>query len=178
MTLDDVNKWLVALANVGVLVGFVLLAYQLSLNTEAIRLQAAVGAVQQQSTGELAFMGETTHEAFSIAMLDPGALTEAQIGQLWAYIGVGLNAHQSFWHGYKAGLVSAEELENAMGRGIPNYLGYDFGRLYWNAVKQAYPVEFADRVDAIVARNPNALKEQYRVMLDGVRSLRSRTAEP
>ncbi len=177
MTLDDANKWLVAVANLGVLVGFLLLAYQLSLNTEAIRLQAKVGAVQQMSAGELAFMGETTHEAFSVAMLDPGALTDAQIGQMWAYIGVGLNANQNLWRAYEAGFVSAEELEDSMGRNIPSYLDSDFGRLYWNAVKLGFPPEFADRVDAIAAKHPNTLVEQYRAMLEGVRNLRSVGAE-
>ena len=155
-----------AVTNVGILVGFLLLAYQLSLSTEAIRLQAAVGAVQQQTAGELAFMGETTHEAFSIAMLDPGALTDAQVGQMWAYLGVGMNANQNLRRGYEAGFVSAEELENSMERTIPGYLGSDFGRLYWNAVKQAYPLEFADRVDAVVAKNTHVLEEQYRTLLD------------
>ncbi len=178
MTLDDANKWLVAVANLGVLVGFLLLAYQLSLNTEAIRLQAKVGAVQQMSAGELAFMGESTHEAFSVAMLDPGALTDAQIGQMWAYIGVGLNANQNLWRAYEAGFVSAEELENSMARTIPSYLDSDFGRLYWNAVKRGFPSEFADRVDAVVAQNTRGLEEEYRTMLDGARNLRGAGAEP
>jgi hypothetical protein len=52
-----------------------------------------------------------------------------------------------------------------------------FGRIYWNAVKQGLPPEFADRVDAIAAKHPNTLVEQYRAMLEGVRNLRSVGAE-
>ena len=177
MTLDDANKWLVAVANVGVLVGFLLVAYQLSLNTEVIRLQATVGTDRQTIAGELAFMGETTHEAFSLAVLDPGALTDAQVGQMWAYLGVGLTASLNLWRSYEAGFTSAEELERSMEFYIPNYVGYDFGRIYWNAVKQGFPPEFADRVDAVAAKHPDTLVEQYRAMLEGVRNLRSVGAE-
>ena len=177
MTLDDANKWLVAVANVGVLVGFLLVAYQLSLNTEVIRLQATVGTDRQTIAGELAFMGETTHEAFSLAVLDPGALTDAQVGQMWAYINVGINASLNLWRSYEAGFTSAEELERSMEFYIPNYVGYDFGRIYWNAVKQGFPPEFADRVDAVAAKHPDTLVEQYRAMLEGVRNLRSVGAE-
>ena len=178
MTLDDANKWLVAVANVGVLVGFLLVAYQLSLNTKAIRLQATVSADQQTIAGELAFMGETTHEAFELAVLDPGALTDAQVGQMWAYLNVGFTASLNLWRAYEAGFVSAEELESSMEFSIPNYVGYPFGRIYWNAVKQGFPLAFADRVDAVAAKHPNTLVEQYRAMLEGVRNLRSVGAEP
>jgi hypothetical protein len=177
MTLDDANKWLVAVANVGVLVGFLLVAYQLSLNTKAIRLQATVGADQQTIAGELAFMGETTHEAFALAVLDPGALTDAQVGQMWAYLNVGFNASLNLWRAYEAGFVSAEELESSMEFSIPNYVGYAFGRIYWDAVKQGFPPEFADRVDAVAAKHPNTLVEQFRAMLEGVRNARSAGTE-
>ena len=178
MTLDDANKWLGAVANVGVLVGFLLVAYQLSLNTEAIRLQSSVDADQQAIAGELAFMGETTHEAFSIALLDPGALTDAQVGQMWAYLGVGMSANMNLWRAYEAGFISAEELESQMELSMPNYVGYPFGRIYWDAIKQkGFPPDFADRVDAIAAKHPNTLLQQYRAMLEGVRNLRSVGAE-
>ena len=178
MTLNDANKWLVALSNVGVLVGFVLIAYQLSLNTEAIRLQAGVGADHQLMAGELAFMGETTHEAFAIAMRDPGALTDAQVGQMWAYLTVGLGANQSLWRAYEAGFVTVQELDRSMESSIPGYLSSEFGQIYWNTVKQNYPSEFADRVDAVVANHPGALEKQFRAVLDGVRNLRRLESEP
>jgi hypothetical protein len=178
MIFDDVNKWLVALANIGVLAGFMLVAYQLNLNTEAIRLQVTVGMTQQQNAGELAFMGETTHEAFSIAMLDPAALTDAQIGQMWAYLGVGLNSNQNLWRAYETGFINEEELDGIMALNIPNYLSSEFGLIYWKAVIQNYPSAFVNNVDAVIANNPDALEEQYRVMLEGVRNLRGLGSEP
>jgi hypothetical protein len=173
MTLDDANKWLVAMANVGVLAGFVLVAYQLSLNTEAIRLQAEVDTDQQWLAGELVFMGETTHEAYALSMLDPGALTEGQIAQLWAYLNVGVGANLNLWRNYEAGFISLEELESSMELSMPGYVGYAFGHLYWNSVKRNYPKGFTDRVDSIVARHPNTAEEQYRAILDGARNLGS-----
>ena len=44
MNLDRLNQWLALGANVGVVVGFLLIAAQLNLNTEAIRLQKNFGA--------------------------------------------------------------------------------------------------------------------------------------
>ena len=71
MNLDRLNQWLSLGANVGVVVGFLLIAVQLNLNTEAIRLQNRLDFNRGFTAGEVAFMGETTHIAFANAMLKP-----------------------------------------------------------------------------------------------------------
>ncbi len=61
MNLDRLNQWLSLGANVGIVVGFILIAVQLNLNTEAIRLQNRLDFNRGFAAGEIAFMGETTH---------------------------------------------------------------------------------------------------------------------
>ena len=48
-------------------VGFLLITAQLNLNTEAIRLQNRLDFNRGFAAGEIAFMGETTHIAFTNA---------------------------------------------------------------------------------------------------------------
>ena len=101
MKFDSFNRWLSLLASVGVLAGFALVAFQLNLNTKAIRLQTAISVNQQMVAGEIAYMGETTHTAFALAAFDPSALTTEQVGQVWAYLNVGMN---SVWNQRHTGL--------------------------------------------------------------------------
>jgi hypothetical protein len=77
--LERAHQWLSLVANLGVILGFVLIAVQLNINTTAIRLQNAMHLNRDASTVEIALMGETTHEAFAAAMSRPAEMTEAQI---------------------------------------------------------------------------------------------------
>ena len=82
MKLDRLNQWLSLVANFGVIAGFILVAYQLNLNTESIRLRNAMDLNRDTSAAEIAFMGETTHVAFANAIFRPADMTDEQIGQV------------------------------------------------------------------------------------------------
>ena len=75
MKLDRLNQWLVLVANLGVVAGFILLAFQLSLNTDAIRLKNATDLIRSSTAMELVYMGETTHVAAAWAWLGVPALS-------------------------------------------------------------------------------------------------------
>ena len=92
MRIDRLNQWLTLLANFGIIAGFVLVAFQLSLNTEAVRLQSAMAMNRDASTAESAYMGETTHIAMANAIFRTAEMTDEQVGQVWAYMNVALNS--------------------------------------------------------------------------------------
>ncbi len=91
MRIGRLIQWLTLLGNFGVIAGFVLIAFQLSLNTEAIRLQSAMAMNREGSAAEIAYMGETTHIAMANAIFRPADMTDEQVGQAWAYMNIAVN---------------------------------------------------------------------------------------
>jgi len=94
MNLDAVNKWLTLLANFGVIGGLVLVAIQMNFNTETISLQNDLELNRALAAGELAYMGDSTPLAYANAVFRPADLTEAQLGQFWAYLHHARSAEQ------------------------------------------------------------------------------------
>ena len=82
MKLDRLNQWLSLVANIGVIAGFILVAYQLNLNTESIRLRNAMDLNRDTSAAEIAYMGEATHVALANAIFRPADMTDEQMGQV------------------------------------------------------------------------------------------------
>ena len=170
MKFDSFNRWLSLLSSIGVLAGFALVAFQLNLNTKAIRLQTAISVNQQIVAGEIAYMGETTHTAFAVAAFDPSALSTEQVGQVWAYLNVGVNSTWNLWRAYQAGLATEADWEQSL-RAVNGYLGFRFGRIYWDATKGGFPADFVREVDAQLAKSdPRMLEGVWREMLAGVKS--------
>ena len=169
--MDRLNQWLSLLANVGVVVGFVLIAAQLNLNTEAIRLQNRLDMNRATTAGEIAFMGETTHVAFANAVLRPSELTDEQMGQVWAYLNITLTGAWNTWIAYQAGF--ATEGDWAEAKDIAKlYLSFPVAMIYWKNAKTNYGAGFVDAVDAeLSSSNPDIMELEYRGMLADIRQL-------
>ena len=166
MGLDRVNQWLTLVSNLAVLAGFILVALQLNLNTEAIRLQTTMAVSQQLSDGELQYMGESTHVAHTKALLQPSTLTDAEVSQVWAYLNVVVNATLSHWRAYKAGLTTAEDWKQSL-RMFNAYISFRFGLMYWEMMKANLPASFVKDVEAEMATmDPDGLHLAYRALLD------------
>jgi hypothetical protein len=167
MNLDQVNKWLTLVANVGVVVGIVLVAVQLHENAEATRVQseyALTGAVQ---SAEIACIGDTLSEAMITAVLKPSELTEAQVYQVWCYLDVAISAAQYTWLAYRDGHASQETWDNAKQQ-LVDYMDFDIGRIIWNHLKSKS--EFSslavDEIDKALALG-NGQEELLRgIMID------------
>ena len=169
MKFDSFNRWLSLLSSIGVLAGFALVAFQLNLNTKAIRIQTAISVNQQMVAGEIAYMGETTHTAFALAAFDPSALTTEQVGQVWAYLNVGMNLVWNLWRAHQAGLATDADWEQSL-RSANGMLGFPVGRVYWKETKGQFPADFVREVDARLAKSdPRAGVRAWRKMLDGVK---------
>ena len=171
MNLDRLNQWLSLGANVGVVVGFLLMAAQLNLNTEAIRLQNRLDLNRGVTAAETAFMGETTYIAFANAVLKPSELTDEQMLQLWAYLNVGLSAAENTWIAYEAGFATEGDWEDAR-RLAKTFLAFKVGQIYWENAKANYGAEFVEAVDVDLSSSDlDRTARQYRGMLADIRQL-------
>lgn len=113
MNLDTLNKWITPLANLGLLGGFLLVAVQMNLNTQAIKLQNSLELNRGAASAEIGALGDTTHLALAAAMLNPSELTDAQMMQLWSYQNIISFSVENQWIAYQDGLVTKEAWDRA-----------------------------------------------------------------
>ena len=108
MNLDRIGQWVGILANVGVLVGFVLVAYQLQLNTTALQTTSKHKTNELFSNAEMALMGDTGNAAYAHALLDPESITPEEMVQNWSYFSLSFYAASQVYFDFQDGLVSEE----------------------------------------------------------------------
>ena len=97
MCLDGVIKWIGLAANVGVLVGLVLVGLQLTQTTDAIRMQHRSELQVGVHEAEMAAMGEDVGPSFVAALEDPKSLRPDQLFRVWGYVNAGLYTASSTW---------------------------------------------------------------------------------
>ena len=171
MNLDAFNKWLTLLANFGVIGGLVLVAVQMNFNTETISLQNDLEMNRALAAGELAYMGDSTSTAYANAVFNPGDLTEAQLGQFWAYLHHALLAAQNNWLAYQNGWASEDSWMHARDQAVA-HLGPRAARVYWKHGKFEYRAGFVEQIESQLAGSePLQMERAMRQMLEEIRNL-------
>jgi hypothetical protein len=171
MNLDQVNKWLTLVANLGVVAGIVLVAVQLHLNTEAIRLQNAYDLNVGLRSADIALIGDTGAAAYGIALVKPADLTEAQLMQLWSYLDIPGSSALNTWIAYQAGSVSGDDWTSAKSQFI-SYMNFDAGRIWWKYAKVDLPPQFAKEIDqALSSSDEHHVERLVQNMMTDLRQL-------
>ena len=172
MNLDQLNKWLTLVANLGVLAGIVLVAFQLKENTDATRVQSAYALNDTTIGGDIGCMGDTTADAVTTAYFKPQELTEAQVLQTWCYLELGVMAAQTTWFAYRDGRASQETWDAAQGS-LLAYMDFGVGRIIWNNIKSGlqFPQEIVDEIDKAFAQGNGSADLRFREIMTDVRKL-------
>jgi hypothetical protein len=136
------------MANLAVVAGLVLVAFQIRQNTETTRAQVVNDYFLADMNLELAMMGDNPGEALVKAIYTPESLTPGDAAVLDRY--------------FNYGLVQLERLEQMREHGYGDsqwedrvsylrwHLGNEVGRRWWAYVRNSYPPEFATKVDGII----------------------------
>jgi len=150
MNLDQINKWLMLVANLGVVAGFVMLAVQLQQNTAAIRLQTLSTLSSSWVQAESSFTGDTVHLATAKAMYHPSEITPAEMSQVWGYVNMYVNSALNTWYAFEAG--HADEGDWAQAKvSAKSALDFAVGHVIWTHEKSAYPPRFVAEIDAALS---------------------------
>ena len=174
MQLDRWGGWITLFANLGVVAGLVFLGLELQDNSQVTRAEAATARLASQIAAETAFMGEDAATAVARAMATPDELSDREILQVWAYLNAAMLAIQQSYEMHRLGLATEEDWDGAV-ESAADWLGFPFGRVWWDAMKTNYPPELADAVDAQIDRaDPKSdyWLRQLRAMREGARQLR------
>jgi hypothetical protein len=170
--LDQVNKWLMLVANFGVIGGMVLVAMQMNLATEAINQQSDIELSKGIAAGELAFMGESTATAWAVALFHPAELDEVQVGQVWAYLNNTLLSVQQTWLSNREGMASDATWVRARLLGA-SYLDFGAGRIWWQEYKWGFEPDFVEEIDSELAtrNSSNGIAQVTKRMLEEIHQL-------
>jgi len=170
MNLERFAGWLALVANLGVVGGLVLLAFELRQNTSLLRAQAVTNRLTGQASAETAFMGEDTAAAFAKALEAPETLDDREIVQLWAYLNVSMMAVEQTHSMYTLGLATEEDQRTAIAS-ASGWLGFPFGRIWWNELRTNFPSDLTAEIDAQLEANPDLLLRQFEGIRRAARGL-------
>jgi hypothetical protein len=152
LNLDRLNHWLTPLANVALLAGLVLVAYELNQNRSLARLDLVNegNVVQNQIWANL--MGDLPGEVIARAIECPEEMTYADFMAMDAYLYTTMNTLYRNYELAQEGIFTAEEWREPVKTYASWFLGNPFGRAWWTEEARSYfPSEFASHVDEQVS---------------------------
>ena len=130
MNTDRIASWISIIANIGVFVGFLLVAYQLQLNTKALATTGSHKSSELFSNAEMALMGDTGSSALAKALLHPALISDEELMQVWSYFSLGFLAASQAFEDYQSGVISEERWLFVADLYI-SYINHPVGLLYW-----------------------------------------------
>lgn len=173
--MERAAQWIAIFANVGVLLGFLAIAYQLQLNRESMRQASNLQSSVVATTAEAALMGDTGYAAYAKSISNPSDLTPAEIVQFWTYMSIAQNNALQAFVEYREGRISEQDWLYARDLFI-FYFNYPMGRVWFDATKNAAEgtklSEFWESTSARLESVPeNQTGNWFLEMYEGAKSL-------
>lgn len=130
-----VGQWVSKnLSNIGVILSLVFVVVQLEQNKSLTKLQIHSGNIGTDQAAELAMFGESS-KAWAKSIENPGSLTSAEIKVIDGW----LHNQVLQWERTKLlknqGLLSADEFERKITKGVRFYFGNRFAMSWWKYEK-------------------------------------------
>jgi hypothetical protein len=154
---ERVNRWLTLTANVALLAGLVLVAYELNQNRSLARMELInQGNVAQNQVWAI-LMGELPGEVIARAIECPEEMTYADFMGMDAFLYTSMNALYRNYELAEEGIFTAEEWRQSVETYASWYLGNPFGRAWWTEeARTFFPADFASHVDDQISRRDDS----------------------
>ena len=148
MNTTKLSPWLTIIANLGLVAGMVLVAYEINQNSQLAR-SALVneGNIASNQFWEN-LMGETPTDVIALAVECPEAMTYSDFMVMDAFLFTGMNLLYRNYELAQEGIFTDEDWKEVVEVYAAWYLGNPFGRAWWDdEARHFFAVEFADHVD-------------------------------
>ena len=146
--MERLNHWLRLLANFGVIVGLVFLAYEIRLNTQASHAQTRE-AILAATQAELAAVREDPNLIHSIVKTEP--LTEDEQIRLYTWRVSALRVREFSWLQWRSGVIDDAQWGSELAVTVA-ILRAPRVRLWWHSLgEKTVSVEFAAFVNGKIA---------------------------
>ena len=145
---NALNQWLSFAANIGVVVGLILVAIQIKQNTRITRAQITNDYYLADMELELAMMGENPAIPWTKSVYTPDELTKEDAVVLDRYFNYGLIQIRRLRRMQEMGLADDDWKKRMSYLGW--HLGNEVGRRWWEYGKNSFPNDFVKTVDDIL----------------------------
>jgi len=128
---DRLQKWITLTANVAILLGIVLLLFELSQNTKHLRLQLVDQINSRQYQNNRDVMGENPMEAISKSVTEPENMSFSDFRIVDAYLINGVSSWEDTYFLYEVGLARTDEWRGRIDDDVAWYFGNRFAKKWW-----------------------------------------------
>ena len=146
----DLGQSLTILANLGVVVGILLLVYELNQTRQFAKMEYSARNRHVFQEIEREFMNPEVAVIWAKTATDPASLTGAEIRVMDAYL---LNLYNYFrqqWIYELSGFLEPGTTESKIMIDIPFYFGNGFAQVWWKELKSAHVTEEVLELDALI----------------------------
>jgi len=171
----DIGQTLTILANVGVLLGILLLVYELSLTRDLAKAQFEIDKDGAFQASELAIIGGDLAGAWEKSLFDPASLSVPEIRTLDAFYAIQINRWENTWDREQQGIEAAGRTREHILSDVQFYFGNRFAHLWWSYDRENWDPEFAVQVDGFLDDLDPAAN---RIWMDSIRADLAGMASP
>lgn len=144
MTIDDWNKWLTLLANLGVVAGIVFLAFEVRQNNELLLAQGRAIGEENRMRLEIEIMQNPTLREVLVKSNLGQDLTEEEALLARVFMSTNFNSWQATWLEFEAGLI---EIDSYIRQWHDLFHSNDMMPVRWQDTRHRYDPEFAAWMD-------------------------------
>jgi hypothetical protein len=161
MNFDKLNRWLQVSANIGIVLGLVLVGLQLRQNSELTRLQLLYEESNRAIDLETQVVGEQAAEVWAKSLEAPEDLTLAEIRIMEALLWSFVEQLRGTYRLAALGILSEEDWRSRAESEVTFYLGDRYSRAWWqniSSVSSSIPEELRRAVDEVIATDEFTVK--------------------
>ena len=149
--MDRLNKWMTLIANIGVLAGIVFLAYEIRVNTDAVKAESAAGYAENWISSTINIDAESKRIMNKIDSQPWAATTAEDKGQVAGIAGAQLKVAEYAYIQWSEGNLD-DRLWEGNERGLYHFFwGSKYIRNIWlEAVRNNFSTDFQRYVDAMI----------------------------
>ena len=152
MNLDSLNRWLSTIANVALLAGLLLVAYELNQTRSLARMELVNAGNVAENEIWANLMGEAPVDVIARSIECPDTMTYADFMAMDAFLYTSMNTLFRNYQLAEEGIFTDEEWRDSVETYGSWYLGNPFGRAWWfEEAREFFPGEFAAYVDDQIA---------------------------
>ena len=162
MNTSKLNNWLQVAANIGIVLGLVLVGVQLKQNSDLARIQLVYAESQSAIDLELEVVGEQGAAVWAKSIEDPEDLTLAEVRIMEALLwGFAENLHGTYRLA-ELGLLEEEDWRRRVESEVTFYLSDRYSRAWWanyGGTSDTFPAELRDAVNATIATDERSITD-------------------
>jgi hypothetical protein len=163
--LSGAARWLPTIANLAVLGGVLLVAFQLQQSADLARVALINERTATETALWIELMNTDVSEVIAKSEVCPEQLTPADYVILDSYLYTAVNNLFNNYEIAREGLFTQSDWKSEVDNYAYWYLGGTFGRTYWDNVgKHFFPAEFTDYVDLQIAKGGSDVSDAWQTI--------------